>query len=77
MLFQQPILWFNFIWIVRHLNLFYVKALCALFPIGQYHVLNVNNIKGTHLVAASFIQSKVKVKPSRYTPWRRLGGEEI
>jgi hypothetical protein len=20
---------------------------------------------------------KVKVKPSRYTPWRRLGGEEV
>jgi hypothetical protein len=23
------------------------------------------------------ISVKVKVKPSRYTPWRRLGGEEV
>jgi hypothetical protein len=25
----------------------------------------------------SYIKAKVKVKHSRYTPWRRLGGEEI
>jgi hypothetical protein len=25
----------------------------------------------------AFVLVKVKVKQSRYTPWRRLGGEEV
>jgi hypothetical protein len=38
------------------------------------HIINLNY---KNLNSMSTTQIKVKVKQSRYTPWRRLGGEEV
>jgi hypothetical protein len=41
------------------------------------HVTDLVGINGITRVLLVYTWSNVKVKQSRYTPWRRLGGEEI